>query len=130
MTIAGKIFSSFVVTVIGGVVVALITMHLSHGPAIPTASAGGASGTIAANYVPIPLSAACEWAYPGQATGKTSGGGYNIICVDANGNSLGGFPDNSGHSLNDWCASPDHTDGMDLRQADLTASGWVCAPVQ
>jgi serine/threonine protein kinase len=82
--------------------------------------------------VPIPINQACAWAYPGQASGSWSGSGYSIVCLDANGQSLGGFPDGSGHSLNDWCADPSHTDGNPtLIQAKLTSSGgWICTIVQ
>ena len=81
--------------------------------------------------VAIPLAAACKWAYPGQATGSTSSSGYTVTCLDASGQSLGGFPDGSGHSLNDWCADPNHTQGdPNLIQAKLTPSGWVCTTVQ
>lgn len=79
--------------------------------------------------VPIPLAQACKWAYPGQATGAISGSGYNIVCLAANGQSLGGFPDGSGHSLNDWCADTSRTDGYSLPQAKLTPSGWVCTVI-
>jgi hypothetical protein len=72
------------------------------------------------------------WAYPDQASGNWNGSGYNIVCLDTNGQSLGGFPDGSGHSLNDWCADPAHTDGdPTLIQAKLQSSGgWVCTTVQ
>ena len=91
----------------------------------PTTSAPAPTSVV------IPLGAACKWAYPGQATGSISGSGNNVACLDASGQSLGGFPDGSGHSLNDWCADPAHTQGnQNLIQAKLTASGWVCTTVQ
>jgi hypothetical protein len=77
------------------------------------------------------MSAACTWAYPGQASGNTGGSAYSIVCLDPSGQSLGGFPDGSGHSLNDWCADPKHTQGYSgLNQAALTSSGWVCTFVR
>jgi hypothetical protein len=104
--------------------------HISVAVPAPARSAAAptpakSSSAPAPTEVPIPLDAACEWAYPEQATGVTNGSGYNIVCLDASGQSLGGFPDGSGHSLNDWCADPSHTQGYELRQAYLS-SGWVC----
>jgi hypothetical protein len=82
--------------------------------------------------VAIPLSAACKWAYHGRASGQWSGGVYSVVCFGHDGGGLGGFNDDSGHSLNDWCANPANTQGVDLRQAksrDGTAQGWECVPV-
>lgn len=95
-------------------------------PAAPVQAQPTTAPAPARTEVPIPLDAACEWAYPGQATGVTSGSGFNIVCLDGSGQSLGGFPDGSGHSLNDWCADPSRTQGYELRQAYLASSGWVC----
>lgn len=95
-------------------------------PAAPVQAQPTTAPAPAQTQVPIPLDAACEWAYPGQATGVTSGSGFNIVCLDGGGQSLGGFPDGSGHSLNDWCADPSRTQGYELRQAHLASSGWVC----
>jgi hypothetical protein len=130
--------SGLAVAVAAGVIVFFITNPFSDRPVAPTVVSGGAqeqvgsgaSGQIGPNSVPIQLTAACEWAYPGQASGNTSGSGYNVVCLDADGQTLGGFPDSSDHSLNDWCADSHHTDGMDLRQAELTPNGWACAHVQ
>ena len=54
------------------------------------------------------------------------------MCLDADGQPLGGFPDYSGHSLNEWCADPSHTDGNpNLIQAKMTPDGgWICTTVQ
>lgn len=83
--------------------------------------------------VPIPIDDACRWAYPGKARGQWTGRGYGIVCLDAQGTSLGGFSDESGHSLNDWCADPDHTAGNPtLRQARVVPgdpSSWQCVPI-
>lgn len=74
--------------------------------------------------IPIPMTAACKSAYPGQASGKTTGSLYNIYCLSTNGQILGGF---SGiHSLNNWCAIPSHTDGENGLQPELVNETWVC----
>jgi hypothetical protein len=131
MDTIGKVLYGLLVTVVGGVIVFLITEHLGPPRRAPTPLPAAVSAPpVGLNSVPIPLSAACKWAYPGLATGSTSGSGYDVVCLDANGRSLGGFPDSSQHSLNDWCASPDHTDEMDLGQAKFNGTSWVCAPVQ
>jgi hypothetical protein len=83
--------------------------------------------------VKIPLGEACRWAYHAQASGVWSGSVYSVVCLGQDGSSLGGFPDGSGHSLNDWCAYPAHTQGADLRQAkfrDDTPEGWECEAIQ
>jgi hypothetical protein len=81
---------------------------------------------------PIPIGKACRWAYA-SATGHWRGSRQGIECLDVNGNSLGGFPDGSGHSLNDWCSNPRHTEGNPtLRQARLVrqaSAHWECVPV-
>ena len=71
--------------------------------------------------VPIPLGAACKWAYPGQASGKTSGSAYSIVCLGTNGQVLGGF--GGAHSLNAWCADPRHTDGKHVPNPALVKEG-------
>lgn len=74
--------------------------------------------------IPIPMSAACKWAYPRQASGKTVGSLYNTYCLGPNGENLGGF---SGmHSLNNWCAIPSHTDGENGLQPELVNEVWTC----
>jgi hypothetical protein len=74
--------------------------------------------------ITIPMSEACKWAYPGQASGKTVGSLYNTYCLGTNGETLGGF---SGiHSLNNWCAIPSHTDGENGLQPELVNEVWVC----
>jgi hypothetical protein len=125
MNSSGRLLSSqWVVTVVGGLVVAILAalvIPMIHGI---TAGQHGAGSEVTS--VSIPINSACEWAYPGQATGSTNGSDYNIVCLGVNGESLGGFPDRSGHSLNDWCSDSTRTEGMDLEQAALTSSGWVC----
>jgi hypothetical protein len=83
--------------------------------------------------VPIDIGSACKWAYPNRANGSWTGGVYNIQCLDSSGSILGGFNDGSGHSLNDWCADPAHTDGnSDLRQAmpaTNSPTSWQCIPI-
>jgi hypothetical protein len=74
--------------------------------------------------VVIPLGAACEWAYPGQASGATQGSGYSIVCPGTNGQVLGGF--SGAHSLNAWCADPSHTDNASLPNPALVRDIWVC----
>lgn len=89
------------------------------GPAI---AASPAADT--ATAVIIPLAAACRWAYPGRATGQTFGSGFSIVCLDKNGQSLGGF--GGQHSLNAWCDDPRHTAGMYLPNPALVGDIWLC----
>jgi len=86
----------------------------------PAASQSGSSSTL----VPIPLGKACEWAYPGLASGKISGTGYSVVCLGEKGQVLGGF--NKSHSLNAWCANSRHTDGRHLPIPALVKGVWVC----
>jgi hypothetical protein len=72
----------------------------------------------------IPMSAACKWAYPEQATGQFSGSGYSIVCLGANGLVLGGF--NDAHSLNAWCLDNHHTGGANLPDPQLSDGTWYC----
>ncbi len=88
----------------------------------PSASRGAAGGA----PVPIPMDAACRWAYPGQASGQVSGSDLSIQCLGAGGQVLGGFGDS--HSLNAWCADPSHTGGASLPSPQLVNHVWVCAP--
>jgi hypothetical protein len=74
----------------------------------------------------IAMGAACEWAYPGQASGKISGSDYSIVCLGADGQVLGGF--SGSHSLNAWCADPSHTSGKDLPSPALVDGVWLCTP--
>ena len=74
--------------------------------------------------VPIPMSAACKWAYPGQASGTVSGTGYAIVCLGTSGQTLGGF--GGTHSLNAWCANPRHTNGKHAPDPALVKGVWVC----
>ena len=74
--------------------------------------------------VPIPMSAACKWAYPGQASGEISGSGYSIACLNATGQVLGGF--GGSHSLNAWCADPRHADGENGTEPKMVNKTWVC----
>ena len=119
-------FNPWIVTIIGGLIVAILAalivpkIRASHTSQYQARAGAGAS------VVMIPMDTACKWAYPGRATGIVTGSGDDIVCLGTNGKSLGGFPDGSGHSLNDWCASPAHTDEMNLIQAKLTPSGWAC----
>jgi len=75
--------------------------------------------------VVIPLSSACKWAYPGQASGQHSGTDYSIVCLDGSGNVLGGF--SGSHSLNAWCADPSHTNGSNLPNPVLVRGEWRCS---
>jgi len=77
-----------------------------------------------ATSVNILMSAACKWAYPGQSSGKFSGGDYSIVCLGTGGQILGGF--SGTHSLNAWCAEPQHTDGKDLPSPALVDGEWLC----
>ena len=86
-------------------------------PTSPSSHGGPAS-------VPIPMGAACKWAYAGQATGAVSGSGYSIVCLGAGGEVLGGF--SGSHSLNAWCMDPSHTGGADLPDPQLANGTWVC----
>lgn len=83
--------------------------------------------------VPIPIRDACKWAYPNIASGEWRGSVNAIECLDAAGNSLGGFSQESGHTLNDWCSNPAHTgDNPNLRQARPatdSADSWACVPI-
>ena len=72
----------------------------------------------------IPMSAACKWAYPGQASGQISGTGYSITCLGTSGQVLGGF--GGQHSLNAWCADPRHTDGKHAPDPSLVKGSWAC----
>lgn len=91
----------------------------------PTAGPSASHGSIGPPAtIVIPMSAACDWAFPGQASGETVGSLYNIGCLGKNGQNLGGF---SGiHSLNNWCAIPSHTDGENGMQPELLNEVWVC----
>jgi hypothetical protein len=119
----GEWLSALAVAVVAGFIVFFITKPFSHNPTTPAVASGGAQAQITSGSstqvgpasASIELNAACRWAYPGRASGNIIGSGYNIVCLDGNGQSLGGFPDSSDYSLNDWCADPDHTDGMNLR---------------
>jgi hypothetical protein len=77
-----------------------------------------------ADSVLIPLAAACRWAYPGRASGRTKGSGYEIVCLNKQGHPLGGF--GGSHSLNAWCANPSHTAGMFLPNPGLVKGTWEC----
>jgi len=106
----------------------------------PSVSASGSTSTSAPPSEPAPsvsqlpsatqagsailMSAACKWAYPGQATGKISGSAYSIVCLGANGQVLGGF--SGSHSLNAWCADPRHTNGKHLPNPALVKGSWAC----
>lgn len=70
------------------------------------------------------MNSACEWAYPGQASGQISGSGYSIVCLDSSGQALGGF--SGSHSLNAWCADPSHTKGASLPNPALINGTWKC----
>jgi len=74
----------------------------------------------------ISMSKACKWAYPGQATGRTQGSAYAIVCLGKNGQVLGGF--GGSHSLNAWCADPSHTNGRNLPAPALVDGAWRCTP--
>ncbi len=87
----------------------------------PTPSASSGGGQVS---IPIPMGAACKWAYPGQATGKISGSGYSIVCLGPGGQVLGGF--SGSHSLNAWCADPRHTSGKHAPNPALIKGVWVC----
>lgn len=90
-----------------------------------SASPGSSRPSVpAATTIPIPMSAACRWAYPSQSDGKFSGSGYSIVCLGANKEILGGF--SGSHSLNAWCAEAQHTDGRDLPSPALDNGEWLC----
>jgi hypothetical protein len=74
--------------------------------------------------IPIPIGAACEWAYQGRATGAISGSGHTIVCLGPDGQALGGF--SGSHSLNAWCADPSHTNGEHAFNPTLIGGAWVC----
>jgi hypothetical protein len=90
----------------------------------PTQASRPSSSVSVPGAVPIPMGAACEWAYPGQSDGKFSGSDYSIVCLGTNGQVLGGF--NGTHSLNAWCAEPQHTDGKSLPSPALVNGEWLC----
>jgi hypothetical protein len=91
------------------------------GPGSQPVPSASPSGPV---WVPIPMGAACKWAYPGQATGQISGSSYSIMCLGANGQPLGGF--NGAHSLNAWCADSRHTEGKHTPTPALVKGQWVC----
>jgi len=93
------------------------------GQPAPTPPASPSSSGVPA-AVPIPMGAACEWAYPGQANGEISGRDYSIVCLGANGQVLGGF--SGSHSLNAWCSDPGHTDNKRLPSPELVDGEWLC----
>jgi hypothetical protein len=74
--------------------------------------------------VPIPLGKACEWAYPGLASGKVSGSGHLVECLGKKGQVLGGFT--KSHSFSTWCASSRHTNGKHLPVPALVKHVWEC----
>jgi hypothetical protein len=78
--------------------------------------------------VPVPTRAACRWAYPERASGKTAGAGYSIVCLGRAGQVLGGF--SGSHSLAAWCADPGHTGGQNLPQPALIGGAWRCTSGQ
>jgi len=90
-------------------------------PASSSAASRPPSGQVS---VPIPMSAACKWAYPGQASGQIQGSAYSIACLGTNGQVLGGF--GGAHSLNAWCADPRHTNGKHAPDPALIKGIWVC----
>ena len=94
---------------------------VASSPAVIASSPAVAGGPAP---VSIPMSAACKWAYPGQASGKISGSAYSIVCLGQSGQVLGGF--SGSHSLNAWCADPSHTDGRDLPSPALVNGIWIC----
>jgi len=91
---------------------------------IGSANQQGPTSSASPAPVLIPLSAACKWAYPGQASGKISGRGYSIVCLGANGQVLGGF--SGSHSLNAWCVDPRYTDSKYVPDPALVKGIWVC----
>lgn len=119
-----NIFVGVIAAVIGGLILSVLLTH--HSPPASVSHSPPASVNNGPLAVVIPMDRVCNWAYPGQATGSVVGSGYNIVCLGIGGQVLGGFPDASGHSLNDWCADSRHTDGMNLLQAKLLPTGWVC----
>jgi hypothetical protein len=87
----------------------------------PVSTTSGSAGSLR-----IQLGEACQWAYPGQATGQTSGSGGSVARLGANGQIVGRFI--NGHSLDAWCQDPSHTDGRHMSGATLADGVWVCIP--
>jgi len=96
------------------------TASQAAAPSVSTSQAGSAAS------VPIPMSAACKWAYPGLASGQISGTDYSIVCLGPGGQALGGF--GGAHSLNAWCADSRHTNRRQLPNPALVNGVWLCTP--
>jgi hypothetical protein len=99
-----------------------------HPIALPSARATPSTSPAHRAVIPIPMAAACRWAYPGLASGKTAGAGYSILCLGPAGQVLGGF--SGSHSLAAWCAEPGHTAGQDAPQPALIDGSWQCTSDQ
>lgn len=102
------------------------TLLLSEPPSSPAPPSSSFTSSPARSFSQaIPFDAACRWAYPGRATGQFSGSSYTIVCLGLGRRPLGGFKGD--HSLNAWCADPNHTNGFAGTQPELIGDVWYCA---
>jgi len=117
-----RTFRSTVGVIVLSVAFVLTGAAIAFPPSLSFASPAAAVGKTTS--VPIPLGKACEWAYPGLASGNVSGTGYSLVCLGKKRQVLGGF--SKSHSLSAWCANSRHTGGRHLPIPALVKHVWEC----
>ena len=83
-----RTFRSTVGVIVLSVAFVLTGAAIAFPPSLSFASPAAAVGKTTS--VPIPLGKACEWAYPGLASGNVSGTGYSLVCLGKKRQVLGG----------------------------------------